>query len=30
MKPLEIVWDQGTVYDLFISLEVLHHPAEFN
>ena len=30
MKGPEIVWDQGTVYDLFISLEVLHHPAEFN
>jgi len=30
MTQPEIVWDQGTVYDLFISLEVLHHPAEFN
>ena len=30
MAGPEIVWDQGTVYDLFISLEVLHHPAEFN
>jgi DNA-binding transcriptional ArsR family regulator len=30
MKPLEIVWDPGTVYDLIISLEVLNHPAEFN
>jgi DNA-binding transcriptional ArsR family regulator len=30
MTGPEIVWDQGTVYDLFISLEVLHRPAEFN
>lgn len=30
MAQPEIVWDHGTVYDLFISLEVLHHPAEFN
>jgi DNA-binding transcriptional ArsR family regulator len=30
MKGPEIVWDLGTVYDLFISLEALHHPAEFN
>jgi DNA-binding transcriptional ArsR family regulator len=30
MTGPEIVWDQGTVYDLFISLEVLHHPADFN
>jgi DNA-binding transcriptional ArsR family regulator len=30
MTGPEIVWDQGTVYDLFISIEVLHHPADFN
>ena len=30
MTGPEIVWDQGTVYDLFISIEVLHNPAEFN
>ena len=30
MAGPEIIWDQGTVYDLFISLEVLHRPAEFN
>jgi DNA-binding transcriptional ArsR family regulator len=30
MTGPEIVWDQGTVYDLFISLEALFHPAEFN
>ncbi len=24
-----IEWDQGTAYDLFISLNVLHHPDEF-
>jgi DNA-binding transcriptional ArsR family regulator len=30
MTQPEIVWDQGTVYDLFISLEVLHRPSEFN
>ena len=30
MTGPEIVWDQGTVYDLFISIEVLHRPTEFN
>jgi DNA-binding transcriptional ArsR family regulator len=25
----ELIWDCGTAYDLFVSLEVLHEPAEF-
>lgn len=25
----ELIWDVGTVYDLFASLVVLHHPANF-
>jgi DNA-binding transcriptional ArsR family regulator len=25
----KLSWDWGTAYDLFISLEVLHHPSEF-
>lgn len=25
----ELIWDMGTVYDLFASLVVLHHPANF-
>lgn len=27
-KP-RLIWDLGTAYDLFVSLEVLHHPEEF-
>ena len=30
MAGPEIIWDQGTVYDLFISIEVLIRPSEFN
>jgi DNA-binding transcriptional ArsR family regulator len=29
MKPADIFWDCGTAYDLFISLDVLHNPAEY-
>ena len=29
MTSPEVLWDCGTAYDLFISLYVLHHPAEF-
>ncbi len=29
MPQPEIVWDIGTAYDLFVSLIVLHHPAEY-
>jgi DNA-binding transcriptional ArsR family regulator len=25
----QLIWDSGTAYDLFISLFVLHHPADF-
>jgi hypothetical protein len=25
-----LLWDWGTAYDLFVSLEVLHEPAEFD
>jgi len=25
----KLLWDLGTAYDLFVSLEVLHHPEEF-
>ena len=24
-----LFWDAGTAYDLFVSLEVLHHPVEY-
>lgn len=27
--PTKILWDQGTAYDFFASLEVLHTPADF-
>ena len=30
MAGPEIIWDQGTLYDLFISIEVLMHPSDFN
>jgi DNA-binding transcriptional ArsR family regulator len=29
MTSSRIVWDWGTAYDLFVSLHVLHEPAEF-
>jgi DNA-binding transcriptional ArsR family regulator len=29
MKPSQLHWDCGTAYDLFISLDVLHYPAEY-
>jgi DNA-binding transcriptional ArsR family regulator len=29
MSSPTILWDSGTAYDLFISLEVLHHPRAF-
>ncbi len=29
MSEPELLWDWGTAYDLFISLEVLHEPARF-
>lgn len=29
MEPPRLLWDLGTAYDLFISLDVLHQPAEF-
>jgi DNA-binding transcriptional ArsR family regulator len=29
MEPPRLFWDLGTAYDLFISLDVLHQPAEF-
>lgn len=28
-QPLKIVWDQGTAYDFFTSLHVLHFPDDF-
>ena len=28
--PIKLTWDGGTAYDLFISLEVLHNPDEFD
>ncbi len=30
MSPSSITWDIGSAYDLFVSLEVLHHPVEFD
>lgn len=30
MTQPEIIFDQGTVYDLFISIDALHHPADYN
>lgn len=27
--PLRLVWDIGTAYDFFLSLEVLHHPETY-
>ena len=30
MSDTQIAWDIGTAYDLFVSLEVLYHPAEFD
>lgn len=30
MPASKISWDFGTAYDFFISLEVVHNPAEFN
>jgi DNA-binding transcriptional ArsR family regulator len=30
MVEARVVWDEGTAYDLFISLDVLHRPAEFD
>jgi DNA-binding transcriptional ArsR family regulator len=29
MAAPRIIWDWGTAYDLFVSLEVLHQPAQF-
>ena len=29
MEPPRLLWDLGTAYDLFISLDVLHQPTEF-
>lgn len=29
MAPPRLLWDWGTAYDLFVSLEVLHQPAVF-
>jgi DNA-binding transcriptional ArsR family regulator len=29
MELPKLLWDMGTAYDLFVSLEVLHRPAEF-
>ena len=29
MSAPHLLWDWGTAYDLFISLAVLHHPADF-
>ena len=29
MKPIQLTYDSGTAYDLFVSLWVLHHPARF-
>lgn len=29
MEGPKLLWDWGTAYDLFVSLEVLHKPAEF-
>jgi DNA-binding transcriptional ArsR family regulator len=29
MSVTQLQWDLGTAYDLFVSLEVLHEPAEF-
>ena len=26
---MDLAWDWGTAYDLFMSLEVLHEPAKF-
>ena len=28
-QDLQLLWDVGTAYDLFMSLDVLHHPEEF-
>lgn len=28
-KPPRLVWDIGTAYDFFLSLEVLHHPEDY-
>jgi DNA-binding transcriptional ArsR family regulator len=30
MASSRIIWDRGTAYDLFVSLEVLHQPAQFD
>jgi len=30
MAAPHLIWDRGTAYDLFISLMVIHEPAEFN
>ena len=30
MAVPHLIWDRGTAYDLFISLMVIHEPAEFN
>jgi DNA-binding transcriptional ArsR family regulator len=29
MQTPKILWDSGTAYDMFISLDVLHHPDKF-
>lgn len=29
MTPPQLLWDLGTAYDLFVSLQVLHHPADY-
>lgn len=29
MDSLELIWDVGTAYDLFVSLEVLHEPSRY-
>ncbi len=29
MPPSQLLWDYGTAYDLFVSLDVLHNPAEY-
>lgn len=29
MAPIDLEWDGGTAYDLFVSLAVLHEPADF-
>ncbi|MBG0786260.1 MAG: hypothetical protein H0S79_14280, partial [Anaerolineaceae bacterium] len=28
-QKTQILWDQGSAYDLFISLRILHKPDEF-